>query len=146
MPLNYPWANRIRGTRYDFDGKEVELDPASPWLMKDWNGVIIHGVPYFALIYFYAKARRETTGPVYRTLSQNWLIFLATLWALAYAEELFWNRGVWHERNWLFGANWDWTDWKIYIVPLLAVPQLTHYILDGFIWRRKGNANVRIAV
>jgi aldose 1-epimerase len=49
VPLNYPWANRIRGTRYDFDGKEVELDPASPLLMKDWNDVIIHGVPWTKL-------------------------------------------------------------------------------------------------
>jgi aldose 1-epimerase len=49
IPLNYPWANRLRGTRYDFDGREVELDPASPLLMKDWNDVIIHGVPWTKL-------------------------------------------------------------------------------------------------
>lgn len=49
VPLNYPWANRLRGTGYVFDGKRVELDPASPWLMKDWNGVIIHGVPWTRL-------------------------------------------------------------------------------------------------
>ena len=109
------------------------------------TNVIIHGVPYFALIYFYARVRRESTGRVYRTLSQNWLIFLASLWALAYVEELFWDRGVWHERNWLFGSYRDWTALKVYLVPLLAVPQLTHYILDGFIWRRKSNANFRIA-
>lgn len=110
------------------------------------TNVIIHGVPYFALIYFYAKAKRETAGPVYRTMSQHWLIFLATLWALAYVEELFWNRGVWHEKEWLFGQNWDLTDWKMWFVPLLAVPQLTHYILDGFIWRRRGNESVVRAV
>ena len=108
------------------------------------TNVIIHGVPYFALIYVYARARRENTGRVYRTLSQNWFIFLATLWALAYVEELFWNRGVWHERQWLFGGDWDWESAKIYLVPLLALPQLTHYVLDGFIWRRKSNANFRL--
>ena len=103
------------------------------------TNVIIHGVPYFALIWFYARARRESTGAFYRAFSSNWVVFLATLWAFAYVEELFWNRGVWHERNWIFGGNWDWTEWKVYLVPLLAVPQLTHYILDGFIWRRKQN-------
>ena len=103
------------------------------------TNVIIHGVPYFALIWFYAKSRREATGQFYRAFSSNWVVFLATLWALAYAEELLWNRGVWHERGWLFGQGWDWSEWKIYLVPLLAVPQLTHYILDGFIWRRRGN-------
>jgi len=106
------------------------------------TNVIIHGVPYFALIWFYMKMRRESTGPVYRAFSSNWIVFLATLWAFAYVEELFWNRGVWHERNWLFGGNWNWTEWKVYLVPLLAVPQLTHYILDGFIWRRRSNPDV----
>ena len=107
------------------------------------TNVIIHGVPYFALIWFYAQMKRESTGPFYRAFSSNWVVFLATLWAFAYVEELFWNRGVWHERNWLFGGNWDWTEWKVYLVPLLAVPQLTHYVLDGFIWRRKGNPGLR---
>ncbi len=108
------------------------------------TNVIIHGVPYFALIYFYARQRREKAGRFYQTLSSNWIVFLATLWALAYVEELFWNRGVWHERSWLFGANLELEDWKTYLVPLLAVPQLTHYILDGFIWRRKDNADFRL--
>jgi hypothetical protein len=108
------------------------------------TNVIIHGVPYFALIYVYAKFRRETGGAVYRTLSQNWLIFIATLWALAYVEELFWNRGVWHEKQWLFGGDWNWENSKMYLVPLLAVPQLTHYVLDGFIWRRRNNPDFRL--
>lgn len=108
------------------------------------TNVIIHGVPYFALIYFYAKRRRETASPVYRKLSSNWLVFLATLWALAYAEELVWHRGVWHEKNWLFGGNWDLGDLKIFLVPLLAIPQLTHYVLDGFIWRRRSNEGRRV--
>ena len=108
------------------------------------TNVIIHGVPYFAVVYFYAKTRRESATKFYRTLSNNWLIFLATLWALAYIEELFWHRGVWHEKNWLFGTNWDLDNLKMFFVPLLAVPQLTHYILDGFVWRRKSNANFRL--
>ena len=103
------------------------------------TNVIIHGVPYFALIYVYARARREHAGGVYRALSSNWIVFLATLWVIAYVEELFWHRGVWHERNWLFGSDWELGQLKTYIVPLLAVPQLTHYVLDGFIWRRRSN-------
>ena len=108
------------------------------------TNVIIHGVPYFALIYFYARRRRENASRVYQTLSANWLVFLATLWALAYAEELLWHRGVWHEKNWLFGANWDLASYKVFLVPLLAIPQLTHYVLDGFIWRKKSNAGLRV--
>ena len=107
------------------------------------TNVIIHGVPYFALIYFYAKVRREDSTKFYRALSNNWIVFLATLWFLAYVEELVWHKGVWHEKNWIFGANWDLEEWKIYLVPLLAIPQLTHYVLDGFIWKRKSSQNYR---
>ena len=28
---------------------------------------------------------------------------------------------------------------RLVLVPLLALPQITHYVLDGFIWRRKSN-------
>jgi hypothetical protein len=108
------------------------------------TNVIIHGIPYFALIYFYARNRRENASKFYKSVSHNWIVFLATLWALAYVEELFWHRGVWHEREFLFGTNWSLDDWKTYLIPLLAVPQLTHYILDGFIWRRKNNENFRL--
>jgi hypothetical protein len=100
------------------------------------TNIIIHGVPYFAIIYLYAKRRRETAAPIYKTISSNWLVFLATLWALAYIEELLWNRGIWHEKNWLFGENFELENWKVYVVPLLALPQLIHYVLDGFIWRK----------
>ena len=108
------------------------------------TNVVIHGVPYFALIYFYAKSRRETASRFYKSVSHNWFVFLATLWALAYFEELVWDRGVWHERAWLFGAGWNAENLKMYLVPLLAVPQLTHYVLDGFVWRRKNNRNFRL--
>ena len=30
-------------------------------------------------------------------------------------------------------------DWHLWLVPLLAVPQLTHYVLDGLLWRRSAN-------
>jgi hypothetical protein len=30
----------------------------------------------------------------------------------------------------------------MWLVPLLALPQSTHYVLDGFIWRRKKDTPV----
>ena len=104
------------------------------------TNVIIHGVPYFALVYWYARERRAavaTATKTYRLFSSNIIFFLSVLWLLAYAEELLWDKGVWHERAWLFGANWNLENLKIYFVTLLALPQLTHYVLDGFIWRRQ---------
>jgi aldose 1-epimerase len=49
IPINHPWANRLRGTHYRAAGRDVELDPQSPWLLRDWNDVIIHGVPWSKL-------------------------------------------------------------------------------------------------
>ncbi|HEV7699477.1 MAG TPA: hypothetical protein VGO43_04550 [Pyrinomonadaceae bacterium] len=108
------------------------------------TNVIIHGVPYFALIYVYARVRREETGRIYKAMSSHWIVFLASLWAIAYVEELFWDRGVWHDHAWLFGAGWEWSSTiQMLVVPLLALPQLTHYVLDGFIWRRRGNPDLK---
>lgn len=100
------------------------------------TNVIIHGVPYFAIVYFYAQTRRETATKTYGLFSSNIVFFISILWLCAYVEELCWHRGIWHEREWLFGAGWDLENVKMFFVPLLALPQLTHYVLDGFIWRR----------
>lgn len=110
------------------------------------TNVIIHGVPYLALVYWYARSRRTEigSGKAYRLLARGPVMFLLTLWLLAYVEELFWHRGMWHERAWLFGGAWDVQSFKMLLVPLLALPQLTHYLLDGFIWRRKSNPNFRL--
>ena len=107
------------------------------------TNVVIHGVPYLALVWWYARLRAPEAGKWYGRFARL-PVFLATLWLLAYAEELLWDRGVWHERAWLFGAAWDWSSLKVFLVPLLALPQATHYVLDGFVWRRRSNPQLSI--
>ena len=100
------------------------------------TNVFIHGVPYVALVWIYgrrverARVRIFAYGP--------WLL-LAAIWALAYGEELVWDRAVWHDHPWLFGEGWQLDALRPLIVPVLATVQLTHYVLDGFIWRRRKN-------
>jgi hypothetical protein len=104
------------------------------------TNVIIHGVPYMVLVYWTQRKEQWVARPtsvVWRVLR-----FLPLLWLLAYAEELIWDRAVWEERSWLFGDAWHKSSWHVWLVPLLAVPQATHYILDGFIWRRRSNKDV----
>ncbi|MGV3485253.1 MAG: hypothetical protein ACO1RT_12610 [Planctomycetaceae bacterium] len=100
------------------------------------TNVIIHGVPYMVLTYWYRYSERPPTASsrLYRVST-----FVGALWILAYAEELLWDSGVWHERSWLFGGHWQIGEMETWLVPILAVPQLTHYVLDGFIWKRKSN-------
>jgi hypothetical protein len=112
------------------------------------TNVFAHGVPYAVLVFSYARhtAAREP-GVGARLLGGSlWgagARFLACLWVLAYAEELLWDRAHWHERPYLFGAGLDLSSLEAWLVPLLAVPQLTHYVLDGMFWRRAGNPNLR---
>lgn len=106
------------------------------------TNVFIHGVPYLVLVFFYAhRAGAEAPhGPAARIVSRGFLAFLATLWAVAYCEELLWDRTVWHDRPWLFGdGSVTSPTVQALLVPLLVVPQLTHYVLDGFLWRRSQN-------
>ncbi len=109
------------------------------------TNVFIHGVPYLALVYLYARAAsREPAsqhGATARMIGarRGLVVFCATLWAIAYLEELVWDRAIWHDRSWLFGGSIEIGWLATLLVPLLAVPQLTHYVLDGFLWRRRAN-------
>lgn len=63
--------------------------------------------------------------------------FLGGLIALAWSEEWLWDRLVWHERPLFFGEGGEGLSAEVLalVVPLLALPQATHYVLDAFIWR-----------
>jgi len=101
------------------------------------TNVVIHGIPYMALVYWFREKKRRSTSEEPRFRWSKLVAPLLAIWFLAFAEEMFWDRAVWHERSWLFGPPWDLEWLEALIVPLLAVPQLTHYILDGFIWKRR---------
>jgi hypothetical protein len=118
------------------------------------TNVIIHGVPYMVLIYWYRWHRPNSESGSSPPSASRWSstigrlsLFLGAIWMFAYAEELLWDIGLWHEHSWLFGwasmtsdpqtidQGWLLSN-DLILAPLLAVPQITHYVLDGFIWRR----------
>ena len=121
------------------------------------TNVFMHGIPYFALVLVHARGRWRVPTPaslpapsalpapppsLAQRLTRSVVPYLGVLWLFAFVEELFWDRAVWHDRGWLFGEPWDADALKLLVVPLLALPQLTHYVLDGFIWRRRSNPSV----
>jgi len=124
------------------------------------TNVITHGVPYMVLVGWLQSeqqdgaSHRHTCQSVGSHVAANvatsiirrpggrWWQFVGLIWLLAYVEELLWDCGVWHDRSWLFGPAWNIGNWDQVLVPLLAVPQITHYVLDGFIWRRRSNRDV----
>jgi aldose 1-epimerase len=59
IPFLHPWANRLAGYSYHAAGKQVTLDPSSPLLHFDENGLPIHGVPWPLLSWDVIEVRQN---------------------------------------------------------------------------------------
>lgn len=61
IPLLHPWANRLGGFDYEAAGRHVAIDPDSPAIRLDANGLPMHGVlaasPYWTDIVTTADSR-----------------------------------------------------------------------------------------
>ena len=98
--------------------------------------VVSHGVPYIALVYLKEidnKPTAELNGLHYFKYFKGLIFFLAILIFIAFSEEYLWEILVWNEQ--FSGTTKDFSNWYFLVVPLLTVPQFTHYLLDGFIWK-----------
>lgn len=60
IPFLYPWANRLSGLRYQALGRSVVLNPNSPLLHFDGNGLPIHGVPWSHLPWDVVGAQEDS--------------------------------------------------------------------------------------
>jgi hypothetical protein len=108
--------------------------------------VVAHGIPYMGLIWLYGQQKSTTA------FSFNWkgsLIFLTVLFLLAYFEENLWDALVWKDHADIFPWLSDLTPLEnpillSIVVPLLVLPQVTHYVLDGFIWRFSKDVKSRL--
>lgn len=115
------------------------------------TNVIAHGIPYMALVWLYgARQKEKSTAPLllgrfsYAVFFSNFsvILFLAALLGFAYIEEGLWAHLVWREHlaafpTFSFLPEISEKDTLTWLVPLLTLPQATHYILDGFIWKLK---------
>jgi hypothetical protein len=111
------------------------------------TNVIAHGLPYAALLWAYAAERRKEAPDTFsgRVAGGGLVAFLALIVGLAFVEELGWDYFVWHDRPWLFGGGVELSAAALgWLVPLLALPQGVHYVLDGMLWRR-GDTRARPA-
>lgn len=110
------------------------------------GNVVAHGVPYVALVWWTSRRRWAIEG--IGALSQAFFrpryaaLFVGMLLGLALLEEGLWDIFVWQERPALFG-DIDLSDYALPATAILSVPQVTHYLLDGFLWRMgKGNPSL----
>jgi hypothetical protein len=100
--------------------------------------VVSHGIPYMALIYMNEIEKKTKEDLGFLSMLKHYkgvLIFIAILLIIAFSEEFLWEILVWNEQ--ISITNFDFSNWQFILVPLLTVPQFTHYLLDGFIWKSK---------
>ena len=111
------------------------------------TNVIAHGIPYMALIWVFGRNQRQMEKTPYvksgiASLFQ-WKflpIYMGVLFALAFVEEGLWDGLIWREHEAFFAAfralpQAVSEDIMVWLIPLLALPQAVHYILDAFIWK-----------
>jgi hypothetical protein len=124
------------------------------WLNSDLaftvTNVVAHGIPYFGLVWLCGRRRWLSDGGwrglVFKPWA--WALFLLPLVVLAYGEEWVWDLLVWKEHASVFAGaalnrhfgvpHLQASGWLNIVVPLLALPQATHYALDAWIWRLDG--------
>lgn len=117
--------------------------------------IVSHGVPYMALIWIYQYRKRSSKvhsdDRFLRFFQAKYIpLYVLSLAAFAYFEEGIWDWFVWREHADIFGSfHLSATATVLVIlVPLLTMPQVTHYVLDAFIWRvnKKGKEEVRAVI
>lgn len=111
--------------------------------------VVSHGIPYMALVWIYGEKnyRKKEKGNAFLKIvfsRYGLAVFLGLIFLFAFVEEGLWDIALWKEHKTIFGtsrfASFELSDQLLsFIVPLLALPQVTHYILDGFIWKVREN-------
>lgn len=110
-------------------------------LIFTFLNVVSHGIPYMALIYINDIQKKDNAHlkrlSVFKS-GAGVVLFIGILLIIAFSEEFLWETLVWKEN--ISVSNLSVPEyWQIFLVPLLTVPQLTHYLLDGFIWKTKKN-------
>lgn len=83
IPLLYPWANRLDGLRFKAAGRDVVLDPKSPLLHFDSNGLPIHGVPWAQLPWQVVKSTSSSL-----TASLDWSGDLLSVFPFPHKAEM----------------------------------------------------------
>jgi hypothetical protein len=114
------------------------------------SNVLAHGVPYLVLVHRYGRARFSgAPGALGRVFARSGAaLYVGLLVAVAYVEEACWDGFVWHQHaGWFPLPAVDLPEAALsLVVPLLALPQATHYVLDAFVWRSGSDADLRAAL
>jgi hypothetical protein len=144
--VNIPRNLLLLGTALSWWTGIVRLDSD---LAFTATNVLAHGAPYMALVWLFGRkqARDAKAESLFgyvraeRFFSVAFIpLFIGLPILFAWLEEGLWDGFIWAEHPMLFGpfsvlSTIGDRDVLTWLVPLLALPQITHYLLDAFIWR-----------
>jgi len=110
------------------------------------TNVVAHGVPYMVLVFFYVEKKKTLLNSTTFRLSirtmKNIVLMLVVILCLALVEEYLWDWLINNDKRSFFTAYFGLPtkfELPIYarylIIGVLSIPQITHYILDGYIWK-----------
>lgn len=106
--------------------------------------VVTHGIPYMALVWAWGRKTsiKQSANSMYKLVFSlsGIVFFIGIILVLGYIEEGLWDAMVWNENRGFFGVfyqfgEYDFSVHLTWLVPLLSLPQIVHYVLDGFIWK-----------
>ena len=137
--LNIPKTALISGTFFSWYFGIVYFNND---LLFTFLNVVSHGIPYIALVYIREieqKGNHQLNWmKIFKSFSGIFL-FVGIILCFALLEEFLWETLVWNEH---FSLDLTVSEHLLqFLVPFLVVPQLTHYLLDGFIWRKPKGAH-----
>ncbi|MCP4520233.1 MAG: hypothetical protein GY827_00815 [Cytophagales bacterium] len=109
------------------------------------TNVVAHGIPYCILVFIYVEKKKELVQQKSFTIPK-WVLhismMLIAILIFAFVEEYFWDLFLWREKTAFFGTILHYPTQVIkdplgqrLVIALLSIPQVTHYIIDGFIWK-----------
>ena len=91
----------------------------------------------------YASSKYRQNEKKEESIFADLSLFLAVIIVFAFIEEGFWDSFIWREHAQYFSSYYflpaATSPWGVALaLSLLILPQVTHYLLDGFIWKTNG--------
>lgn len=136
--INWPRNALVLGTALSW---YVGIVAAAGDLVFTLTNVVAHGIPYMALTCIYARRRDDRAQNPRSLFVLRFMPYaIGVLVVLAFVEEGLWDGLVWREHLRIFPGfqllpHIENLSTLSLLVPLLSVPQMTHYVIDGVIWR-----------
>jgi hypothetical protein len=150
---------RLKGKPFNIPRNTIVIGTGLSWfvgivltngdLIFTLTNIVAHGIPYIALTCIYQRRRDQQLRRRLSLFIPRLLpIALALLVLFAFIEEGLWDGLVWREHLALFPGfrllpEIQGVGALSLLVPLLAVPQMTHYVIDGVIWRFRAHPEWR---